>query len=299
MTFIDLFAGIGGFRLALESLGLECVFSSEIDPHCQQLYQANFGEYPAGDITTIPETSIPRHDVLCAGFPCQSFSSAGYRDGLEGRTGKLFFEIARIVKRLKPKVLLLENVPLLVSIDNGQVIKTIKDTLTLLGYTLHQNVLNSSFFGIPQRRIRWYGVAIRNDLGWTYQRPQETYEQICLHHVLIPDSILDAGLEANCRECKSAIVDKKTIKHIEWKDNSEYIIQVPLLHLFPIGYLNGLHMQGYRIYSPLGHATTLLHKSGGVGSQTALDWITIDDFPVSWDYEFFWNDIKQYINNRF
>ena len=75
MTFIDLFAGIGGFRLALESLGLTCVFSSEINPHCQQTYQAHFGEYPAGDITTIPETSIPRHDILCAGFPCFSSES--------------------------------------------------------------------------------------------------------------------------------------------------------------------------------------------------------------------------------
>ena len=168
----------------------------------------------------------------------------------------------------------------------------------MLGYTLHQNVLNASFFGIPQRRIRWYGVAIRNDLQWTYKRPQETYEQIFLKDVLIPDSVLNAGLEANCRECKNAIVDEKTIKHIEWRDTNEYLIQVPITHLYPIGYLNGLHMQGYRIYSPLGHATTLLHRSGGVGSQTSLYWINgrlrrlhvleckriqgyPDDFPLS------------------
>jgi DNA (cytosine-5)-methyltransferase 1 len=118
-TFIDLFAGIGGFRIAFENLGGKCVFSSEIDKYSRQTYQANFNDIPEGDITLIPTSQIPDHDILTAGFPCQAFSIAGRREGFEDSRGTLFFEIARIIKEKKPKAFFLENVKGLVSHDTA------------------------------------------------------------------------------------------------------------------------------------------------------------------------------------
>ena len=118
-TFIDLFAGIGGFRIALEACGGKCVFSSEIDYHCRQIYYENFGEFPDGDIKKIDVTHIPEHDILCAGFPCQSFSIAGKKGGLEDSQGNLFYQIIRIATYCQPKYLFLENVSNLISHNNG------------------------------------------------------------------------------------------------------------------------------------------------------------------------------------
>ena len=109
-TFIDLFAGIGGFRLALESLGASCVYSNEWDKHAQQVYKENFGDTPEGDITKVDETIIPNHDILCAGFPCQAFSISGKQRGFDDSRGTLFFDVARIVREKKPKVVFMENV---------------------------------------------------------------------------------------------------------------------------------------------------------------------------------------------
>lgn len=154
-SFIDLFAGIGGIRLAFEKQGGVCVFSSEIDPWAVKTYEANFGETPAGDITKIDADDIPDFDVLLGGFPCQAFSQAGRRKGFEDARGTLFFEIARILKAKKPKAFFLENVRGLLSHDKGKTFKTIYTILTEeLGYKVYYKVLNAKDFGVPQNRQR-------------------------------------------------------------------------------------------------------------------------------------------------
>jgi DNA (cytosine-5)-methyltransferase 1 len=110
LKFIDLFCGIGAFRIALESFGAECVFSSDFDKNAQDVYENNFSERPYGDITKINENTIPKHDILCAGFPCQPFSISGKQRGFEDNRGNLFFDIARIIKKKKPSLVILENV---------------------------------------------------------------------------------------------------------------------------------------------------------------------------------------------
>lgn len=162
-TFIDLFAGIGGFRIAMQSVGGQCVFSSEWDKNAQETYQWNFGKKPYGDIT-LPEIKemIPsRFDVLCAGFPCQAFSIAGYRKGFEDTRGTLFFEIVEIATKHRPKVLFLENVKNLQNHDKGNTFATIMDSLYALGYTVAHKVMNAmTHANIPQNRERIFIVAI-------------------------------------------------------------------------------------------------------------------------------------------
>ena len=159
-TFIDLFAGIGGIRQSFENNGGKCIFSSEIDPFAKFTYYTNFGEVPFGDITKISVDSIPKHDILCAGFPCQPFSHIGKREGFEHPTqGTMFYEIVRIIKDKKTPVLFLENVPGLINHDDGNTLQIIIETLQTMGYKVHHTVLDASHFGIPQKRKRFYLVA--------------------------------------------------------------------------------------------------------------------------------------------
>lgn len=163
LTFIDLFAGIGGTRLAFERAGLRCVFSSEWDRYSQQTYEANFGEKPHGDISKISASAIPDFDVLVAGFPCQPFSSIGQRKGFEHKTqGTLFFDIARIIGEKKPAAVLLENVKGLTHHDGGKTWQVIQESLEELGYTVCAKVLDSKYFGVPQSRERIYIAAFRD-----------------------------------------------------------------------------------------------------------------------------------------
>lgn len=170
--FIDLFAGIGGIRLAYQNLGGKCVFSSEWNNFAKKTYEANFGEVPFGDITQISEENIPDHDILLAGFPCQPFSIAGVsKKNALGRShgfldetqGTLFFDIARILKHKKPKAFMLENVKNLVSHDKGKTFKVIKNTLTELGYSIHFQILDGKHF-VPQHRERIIIVGFRTDI---------------------------------------------------------------------------------------------------------------------------------------
>ena len=164
-TFIDLFAGIGGIRLGFESAGFNCVFSSEFDKFAQKTYQENFGESPHGDITLINENDIPKFDILLAGFPCQPFSIAGYREGFHDKKGRgnVFFEIIRIIKDKQPLVIFLENVKNLQTHDNGNTLKVIYQELKNLGYHTTHKVLNALDYGnIPQNRERIYIVAFKN-----------------------------------------------------------------------------------------------------------------------------------------
>ncbi|MFP4219643.1 MAG: DNA (cytosine-5-)-methyltransferase [Phormidium sp.] len=166
VKFIDLFAGIGGLRLgfeqALQSLGLipDCLLSSEIDKEARQVYEANFSETPKGDIKTIP--SLPPHDVLLAGFPCQSFSYAGKKAGFGDTRGTLFFEILRLIDTQKPKAFIFENVRGLVTHDQGKTLNTIRLKMQERGYSFDLFLLNSSNYGVPQNRVRAYMMGVLN-----------------------------------------------------------------------------------------------------------------------------------------
>ena len=180
-TFIDLFAGIGGFRMAFQNLGGQCVFSSEWDAQAQKTYFANYGEVPFGDITSEhTKRYIPNNfDILCAGFPCQAFSLAGKRLGFEETRGTLFFDVAEILRRKQPKAFFLENVKGLAIHDRGKTLKTILNTLDEIGYTVvPPQIVNAMYFGVPQHRERIYIVGFRKDLGikpeeFTYPEQKE------------------------------------------------------------------------------------------------------------------------------
>lgn len=159
-TGIDLFCGIGGFRLAMNENNVKCVFSSDIDMFAQQTYRANYGETPVGDITKVNTKDIPHFDILTAGFPCQPFSYAGLGEGFNDQTrGTLFFDICRIISYHKPKMFFLENVKGLVSHKNGKTLNVILENLKNLGYDVHWAVLSSLDYGLPQKRERWYCVG--------------------------------------------------------------------------------------------------------------------------------------------
>ncbi len=165
LRYIDLFCGIGGFRFAMEAactarrLAPYCVLSSDIDKDCQSVYLANFGELPLGDIKAINSASIPDHDVLLAGFPCQPFSIIGDSKGFEDARGTLFFEIARVLRDKRPKAFVLENVKQLSGHDNGRTLSRILECLDNLGYSHSHRVLNALDFGLPQKRERIFIVG--------------------------------------------------------------------------------------------------------------------------------------------
>lgn len=160
-TFIDLFAGIGGFRIPLQWQGGKCVFSSEFNPYAQRVYEANYGEYPYGDITKIPMEMIPVHDVLTAGFPCQPFSISGKMRGFEDTRGTLIYNVFKILESKQPRVVFLENVKHLVHHNHGNTLRTIMDALAGLGYTCAYKVLNAADFGVAQNRERIIIVGAR------------------------------------------------------------------------------------------------------------------------------------------
>lgn len=171
-TFIDLFAGIGGIRLGFESVGGKCVFSSEFDKDACKTYEANFFEYPNGDITKIPASSIPDFDILLAGFPCQAFSIIGKKEGFNNETcGTLFFEIERILKEKKPKAFMLENVRNLTAHDHGNTFRIIRSHLEALGYTVYAKVLNALDFGVPQKRERIIIVGFLDNIPFEFPKP--------------------------------------------------------------------------------------------------------------------------------
>lgn len=259
--FVDLFAGIGGFRLALQSLGGRCVFSSEIEPHARITYHANFGDWPSGDITTIEAEDIPAHDILCAGFPCQAFSIAGRKAGFADKTrGTLFFQIARIAASKRPAALFLENVPNLLRHDGGNTFAVIRRTLEEIGYGVRHAVLDAGLFGVPTARRRIFVVAFRTalDAGARFAFPEPTRTRIRLADILLPDS-----------ETTDYIVHNHPI-HIDWHAVAMAEGGTPL-RTVPIGQVGDQKpRQGYRVYSPWGHAVTFLRQGGGVGGQTGL-----------------------------
>jgi len=192
--FIDLFAGIGGFRMAFQNLEGKCVFTSEWDKYSKQTYKANFGEIPFGDITKAKTKSyIPDNfDVLCAGFPCQAFSIAGRRGGFEDTRGTLFFDVAEIIKKKKPKAIFLENVKGLRNHDKGKTLATILNVLRedLNYYVPQPQILNAKEFGVPQNRERIFIVGFRKDLGITdFQYPEPTSKDAVLDDILEKEEV--------------------------------------------------------------------------------------------------------------
>jgi len=166
MRFIDLFAGLGGFHLALNRLGADCGFASEIDPSLRELYEANYGMRPAGDILSVPISDIPAHDILCAGSPCQPFSKAGEQQGLEcPKWGNLLVHVLRIARARKPRFLLLENVPNLKRHNSGETWEDLERQFQEAGYEIASAYLSPHQFGIPQIRERVFIVGSRNGLS--------------------------------------------------------------------------------------------------------------------------------------
>lgn len=252
MDFIDLFCGIGGFRFGLEQLEHRCVFSCDIDKHCRERYQINFGEMPFGDIKDILLKQIPKHDILCAGFPCQPFSISGKQGGFNDNRS-LFYEIVRIVKNKKPKIVLLENVRNIITMHNGAVHAKMCTAMEELGYEVNWSILNASDYGIPQTRRRVYYVCIKRQTGITYTVPAPSYKQIYLEDVLDTND-----------QSKNQIIDSSLYRVFLTKKNSSY-----KLRPIRLGHINKAH-QGERIYDPKGHAITLSASTGGMGRGTGL-----------------------------
>lgn len=251
-TFIDLFAGLGGFRLALESLGAKCVYSNEWDIQVQKVYQENFGEIPDGDITKVNEKNVPEHDILCAGFPCQAFSVSGKQRGFEDSRGTLFFDIARIVKEKMPKIVFMENVKNFSTHNKGQTLSVVKQSMENLGYSFFHKVLNSVDYGIPQKRERIYMVCFRKDLNinnFTYPKAFRLTKHV--EDFLIDDISLINDLYVNRSDTyynnlTDDVYSNKTIR---------------------LGIVNK-GGQGERIYSTKGIAVTFSAYGGGVFAKT-------------------------------
>lgn len=223
-TFIDLFAGIGGFRLAMQNNGGRCVFSSEWDDAAKQTYFENYGEVPFGDITK-PETKslIPeKFDVLCAGFPCQPFSYSGQKLGFKDKTkGTLFFDVCEILKARQPQAFFLENVKGIVSHDKGKTIETIRSILKdELGYDIHECILSSLDFGLPQKRERWYCVGFKKNTDFIF--PEGTNSGATLRDIIDLDnndpSLKLPKFELDRIKYHFANADEIRVKH----DNSKY-----------------------------------------------------------------------------
>lgn len=250
-TFIDLFAGIGGFRLALESLGARCVYSNEWDAEAQKVYKENFGDTPEGDITKVDANTIPLHDILCAGFPCQAFSISGKQRGFEDSRGTLFFDVARIVQAKKPKVVFMENVKNFATHDNGKTLMVVQKTMKELGYTFYHKVLNSVDYGVPQKRERIYMVCFRNDLKITDFNFPEPFK--LNRHV---EDFLLKNEEVN-----NLYINRPDTYYKNVEDN--FYSNKPIR----LGIVNK-GGQGERIYSTKGIAITLSAYGGGVFAKT-------------------------------
>ncbi|HFU75963.1 MAG TPA: DNA cytosine methyltransferase [Arcobacter sp.] len=217
IKFIDLFCGIGGFRLAFDSVGAKCVFSADIDKHACETYKANFGDYPLRDVSKIEAKEIPDFDILCAGFPCQPFSIAGERKGFCDTRGTLFFDIERIIREKRPKAFILENVKGLVSHDKGNTLKVILDTLEKkLNYKVFYKILNSKDYAVPQNRERIYIIGFK-DKSVEFKFPDKIDKKVDLNDILDDNPI---GSEIS-DTAKFNIINnlKKHKKYYEIKDN--------------------------------------------------------------------------------
>jgi len=284
-TFVDLFCGIGGFHIAMARQGMECVFACDIDPKARDVYSANFGITPAGDITQIESSRIPPHDVLCAGFPCQSFSVCGKRGGLDDPRGSLWYEVIRIAKYHKPKIILLENVPNLLKIAGGRIFHDmetdLKHSIAPEGYSVYYKVLNSLDYGLTQCRKRLYVVCIRNDaklgekeklsVNWDKLGGRSNRNQKSVFDIRCPD-----GTEKDLTSKMSA----EDLKQVKRKFDEVRMWDGYLTKPDRLGGIGGSTSQGMRIYSMAESAVTLLSQGGGWGAKTGLYYDVSGKKPV-------------------
>lgn len=220
LRFIDLFAGIGGMRLGFETASAHCVWSSEWDNHAQDVYEANFGERPHGDILQVNSADIPEHDILLAGFPCQPFSIIGEQLGFADTRGTLFFEIERILKDKQPQAFLLENVKQLVSHDRGRTFRVILERLSQLDYYTHWKVLNALDFGLPQKRERVFIAGFRENHHFVF--PRFMGKRKSLADILEHDEQVTMHYKASdfIRQKRKAATEHKHIFHPSiWHEN--------------------------------------------------------------------------------
>ena len=216
-TYIDLFCGIGGFHLAAAYFGLECVFACDIDADCRRAYRHNFGIAPRSDIAGIGADDIPKHDLLCAGFPCQPFSIIGSRNGLSDPRGSLFFEITRIVEARKPKAVILENVRQFTTISKGKILKRAIETLEGFGYTVHYRILNALDFGLPHKRERVIIVATQKKID-PFPWPEKSAVMIPLIDILEKDPDPKHRVSGHIRRARHK-AHKSKIKPAIWHEN--------------------------------------------------------------------------------
>jgi len=266
IKYIDLFAGIGGFRYGLERANkqFKCVWSNEWDKYAAQTYRKHYGEISEQDIREVKTADIPEHDLLCAGFPCQSFSVAGKRRGFEDTRGTLFFEIARIAKHKRPRYLLLENVKGLLSHDKGKTFQTIIGVLSDLGYRVEWQVLNSKHFGVPQNRERVFIIGHLGGESGQQVFPIRSTDKAVDKTKELPEQISNT-LRTNYSnahsnetyvgelEYEGAILSEENRKWLD--DGKEHSRNFP---------------QGQRVYSAEGVGSTLAGNAGGMGGKTGL-----------------------------
>jgi DNA (cytosine-5)-methyltransferase 1 len=253
-TFIDLFAGIGGFHQALSGEGGRCVFASEWEPRAKETYFDNYGFTPFGDITRFTEDSggrtifaeaIPQHDILAAGFPCQAFSQAGRGLGFSDARGTLFFEILKIAKQRRPKILILENVKRLKTHDEGKTFRVIVNSLREIGYKVYAKVLRARDFDLPQNRERIFIVAFDAPVHFQFPVPPVERTINCLGDILekdvdpsytISDRLYQGHLRRKEQNAKSgkgfgfSVFSPQskytnTISARYWKDGSEILVE--------------------------------------------------------------------------
>ena len=255
LKFIDLFCGIGGFRQALEKRGHQCVFSSDWDPHAQWVYQENYGEIPFGDLSKVRDEDAPVHDLLCAGFPCQPFSISGNQLGFEDARGTLLHELLRIARAQRPDVLLLENVRNYLRHDEGRTHAATLDLLDRAGYCVFYQIINSSGFGVPQKRERLFFVCFRKELEVKeFSFPEPTWDDVALEDILMSEG--DSRLD-------DLFIERDDLR---MSNDLPVVRENRPLRIGTVG-KGG---QGERVYSVKGHAITLSAFGGGIGAKTGM-----------------------------
>jgi len=217
LTFVDMFCGIGGFHAAAESLGMECVFACDIDADCRKVYEHNYHIKPESDICRINPANVPDHDVLFAGFPCQPFSIIGNRGGFADARGTLFFELAKVIEAKHPKALVLENVRLLESHNEGKTLQRIKEVLTELGYQVDHRILNALNFGLPQKRERILIVGFKGGASG-FNWPDRALPMIPLKELLEPKPDQRFFVSERIRRKRQA-QHKSTVTPSIWHEN--------------------------------------------------------------------------------
>lgn len=255
IKFIDLFAGIGGFRLALESFGAKCVFSCEINKHSCLTYQKNFGTNPYSDIRQTKPSEIPKHDILCAGFPCQAFSISGKQKGLNDLRSDVVFSLFKIIEYQRPAILFLENVPNLLKHDKGKTFAFILKQLESLNYKVEYQILDASDYQLPQSRRRLFIVAFNKNvfvspIKYSFPAPFSQRKMV--------KDILENKL--------SRVIVNSKDKVINWLSKN-FSCQTPFSKPQRIGTINK-GGQGERIYSIYAPAITISASSGGCAPNT-------------------------------